>query len=186
MKSKLIKFLIAAAVMASLSMTAQAIPITGQISLSGSASSDNSDLTVATTLSNFTGVVVGGVPSGTYAGLAGTAVSMPNPVIFRPITVPINKLWTFTVGATTYDFILNTMSIGAGNDANDLTLKGTGTLEVTGFDSTAGNWTLTAQTYGATAFTFSSSNVAVPDGGTTVLLLGAALSALGLIKRRLS
>ena len=139
MTTKLIKFLMVPAVMASLSMSAQAVPITGQISLSGTATSDNSDFLAATEFESFTGVTVGGAPSGTYLGVAdGQAVSMPNPVIFAPTPVlPVSPLWTFTIGATTYDFNLTSLSVGP-ISATSIQLDGSGTLQVTGYDDTPG------------------------------------------------
>ncbi len=189
MTTKLIKFLMVPAVIASLSMSAEAIPITGQIDLSGTATADSSDFLTATEFESFTGVTVGGAPSGTYAGVAdGQAVSMANPVVFAPTPVlPVSPLWTFTIGTTTYDFNLKSLSVGP-ISANSIQLDGSGTLQVTGYDDTPGIWILNASTFGSDTFTFESSNAAagVPDGGTTVLLLGVSLTSLALIKRRLA
>jgi hypothetical protein len=189
MTTKLIKFLIVPAVMASLSMSVQAIPITGQIDLTGTATADNSDFLAAHEFTSFSGVTVGGLPSGTYAGVAdGQAVSMPSPVVFAPTpNLPVSPLWTFTIGATTYDFNLTSLSVGP-ISANSIQLDGSGTLQVTGYTDTPGSWILNASSYGSDTFTFESSNTAagVPDGGTTVLLLGASLTGLALIKRRLA
>lgn len=61
-----------------------------------------------------------------------------------------------------------------------------GTIDQTEFDATMYlNPSLRSQGWTA-AFVSDSEPAEVPDGGTTVVLLGAALSALGLIKRRLS
>jgi hypothetical protein len=194
MTSKLVKFLVAAALMASLSMTAQALPsITGAISLSGSVLSDNADLTAATTFS-FSGVTVGAASGTTYSGIPTGPVLSPsvtmNPITFRPSPIyPVTPLWDFTYLGQDYRFALGVFAVTS-SDVNDITLKGLGVLRVPGlFADTDASWILTAQTLGGvTSFTFSSSNaaLAVPDGGTTVLLLGAALTGLALIKRRLS
>jgi hypothetical protein len=187
--NKLIKFLMVPAVMASLSMPAQAVPITGQIDLSGTATADSSDFLTAHEFESFTGVTVGGAPSGTYAGVADSqAVSMPNPVVFAPTPLPVSPLWTFTIGTTTYDFNLTSLTVAPGTTANSIQLDGSGTLQVTGYDDTPGTWILNASTFGSDTFTFESSNAAagVPDGGTTVLLLGVSLTSLALIRRRLA
>ena len=67
-------------------------------------------------------------------------------------------------------------------------ITGTGTLTGAGFDSTPGTWAFSAQSAGGihqASFTFSAdtTGAGVPDGGTTVMLLGAALGALGLARR---
>jgi hypothetical protein len=189
MKSKLIKFSVVAVVAASLSVAAQANPITGTINFDGSATSDNPNFLLATEFTSFSSVTVVSGASGTYGGVAGgTAVSMPNALFFSPVTVPVSPLWTFTIGATTYDFNLTSMTVSY-ESATQIDLSGSGTLQVTGYTDTPGQWELSANNVGGAAeFGFTSSNVAsgVPDGGTTVLLLGAALAGLWLLQRRLA
>src|SRR6266480_1648890 len=51
------------------------------------------------------------------------------------------------------------------------------------FDPTAMDWSFTTQSAGGhtrTTFSFSANGQTVPDGGTTVMLLGAALGVLGM------
>ena len=68
-----------------------------------------------------------------------------------------------------------------------LRLSGTGTIKFAGFDDTMGGWTWSGQLDGTSTFTFSSTTIAaVPDGGMTVALLGAALSGLALLRRKLA
>ena len=87
-------------------------------------------------------------------------------------------------GGNSYSFDLLTLMITQ-QGGDSLTLHGTGTLHITGFDNTPGTWIFTANEAGGT-FSFSSSNGAiVPDGGTTVMLLGAALGLLGIARRAL-
>jgi hypothetical protein len=53
-------------------------------------------------------------------------------------------------------------------------------------DPTAMDWSFTTQSSGGrprTTFSFSANGVAVPDGGSAVMLLGAALGALGMARR---
>jgi VPDSG-CTERM motif len=73
-------------------------------------------------------------------------------------------------------------TVVAGQTPNFLQATGTGTI-TNGTDSSSGLWTFTAtDALGGAAcnsvFTFTSSTAAVPDGGTTMSLLG--LSLLGL------
>ena len=67
-----------------------------------------------------------------------------------------------------------------------LVLTGTGTFVAPGFDPTPGTFVFTGQTAGGSSFSFSASQAAtaVPDGGSTLALLGAALLALGAARRR--
>ncbi len=70
-----------------------------------------------------------------------------------------------------------------------VTLQGTGTATLTGFDPTPGFWSFSADRASNTAlFSFSSTNISpipgVPDSGATAAMLGAALVGLGLISRR--
>jgi hypothetical protein len=184
MKSKLIKLLIVGAVIAFVgsSVPVQAIPIVGDISFGGSYTVDNPNLTIATKFITFSSVIVIPIEHGDYVGTAGNSVTF-TPFTFSPPTTPVVPLWTFTIGPTTYSFNALTMTVPY-KSSSLLDIQGTGTAYITGRDPTPGIWNVTANKAGA-SFSFSSS-AAVPDGGTTVLLLGAALSALGLIKRRLA
>ena len=67
-----------------------------------------------------------------------------------------------------------------------LVLQGTGTFVAPGFDPTPGTFVLTGQTAGSSSFSFSASHAAtaVPDGGSTLALMGVALLALGAARRR--
>jgi len=168
-----------------LAATVQAIPITGGISLSGGYVTDTGDLGTAHGFMSFSSVVVAAGPTDSYAGTGGNAVTM-NLFTFDPVTTPVTTLWTFTVGLTTYSFDLTSMSVDHHSDSV-LDISGSGMLHITDFDDTLGAWTFTANSLGG-SFSFSSSNGAIPtpDGGVTAILLGGALSALGLIRRKLA
>jgi len=58
-------------------------------------------------------------------------------------------------------------------------------LNITGFDPTAGEWVFTANQGGGT-FSFSSSNAAVPEGGSALILLGLGLVGLEALRRKLA
>ena len=82
-------------------------------------------------------------------------------------------------------FNLATLSI-VSQSSLVLILQGTGTFVAPGFDPTSGTFVLTGQTAGGASFSFSASQAAtgVPDGGSTLALMGFALLALGAARRR--
>jgi len=185
MKSKLARFVIVVGAVTSLSLSAQATPITGTVDLGGLATADSGNFELASYFT-FTGVTVG-YATGTYAPTVGTGVSMSE-LFINPLSYA-SPLWQFTYGGSTYNFTLSSASV-AYESSTQISLSGSGTLEV-GSDSAPGTWTFSTSNTGGpdvTSFIFQSSNTAtgVPDGGTTVLLLGAALAALGLLQRRLA
>ncbi len=87
-------------------------------------------------------------------------------------------------GGNTYSFDLLTLSIDQQGN-NTLMLSGTGDLNMTGFDTTTGSWVFTANQGGGT-FSFSSSNGAVPDGGSALILFGLGLGGLETLRRKLA
>jgi VPDSG-CTERM motif len=165
------------------SQQAQAVPtpITGGISLAGGYTVNTGNLNTATAFTSFPFALVTGV-SGSYTGV-GTGLSSPsvtmNPFTFNPFSGPITPLWTFMSGGSTYSFDLTVLSSRLQPGDDTLTLKGTGTLHITNFTDTTGNWVFTANQAGDT-FSFSSSNsaVGVPDSGSAVALLGIALAGI--------
>lgn len=170
--------------------TVQAIPITGEIDQSGTATLNNVNLGLASAATAFTGVTVGGTPTGSFTGTVGTGVTWSG---FSWPGGSANPLWTFMSGGWTYTFVLLTDSVSS-QSATFLNLLGSGTLSITGagspYSSTTGAWSFTISnpSGGDNAnfdFTFANSQTAVPDGGATAILLGTALSAVGLLRKRL-
>ncbi len=169
---------------------ASALPsIQGGISLGGAYTTDTGDINTATKFTSFSNVFVTSV-SGSYSGV-GTGGSSPvvtqNPFQFKPILVPspVSPLWTFTTGGNTYSFDLLALTSVSQPGDNTLTLKGTGTLHITGFADTVGTWIFTANQASST-FSFSSSNGAVPEGGSAIALLGLGLVAVEVLRRKLA
>jgi type 1 fimbria pilin len=178
----------------------QAIPtsIAGVISFSGSASTDNSNLSTATKFLTFGTVTVGQAAglSGDYAGTAGAAVTF-TPFTFDPVgaSLPVAPLWTFMSGGNTYSFTLESLSVDFVSP-RFLNLSGFGTASITGPGveklDTAGLWSLSGQTFGEASFTFSSSTEVpppgtnVPDGGTTAMLLGFSVLGFGFLRRKVA
>jgi hypothetical protein len=93
------------------------------------------------------------------------------------------------VSGKIYDFDLLTATGIYQNGSLDL--SGTGTLQITGDQDTAGTWTLDVNGGGdGDSFNFDANNevpaISVPDGSSTVMYLGASLTGIGLLRRKLT
>jgi VPDSG-CTERM motif len=176
----------AVAALVGFSATVHATLITGQIGFTGSdlQFTANSVTFISTGIVDPTGPTQ---PSGSWAPAAGAGpVTFNNITSFSPLTVN-TPLWTFTIGTTVYSFALTSLTVDTDIPGTILALTGSGTATISGgvYTPTAATWSLTATSGGPVDFTFSSGNTAVPDGGTTAMLLGAGLSGLALLKRKL-
>jgi len=127
--------------------------------------------------------------SGDYLGTAGTQTT------FQPITYvgtggsavlsgPVTPLWTFTMGTTTYSFELTSLS-SAYTGSGSLTLAGSGTAYITGFDATQGSFAIQGTGFQFMSASATANGVGVPDGGSTVALLGFAFLGLEGLRRKL-
>lgn len=178
-----------------MAITAQAIPITGTVRMSGDVTLDTQNLATADAATAFAAVTVVGSPTLAYSGTAGSSVTW-KPFSWDPSSAPVNDLWSFISGLWTYTFDLASITTFSQN-SSFLNMSGTGTVDITGpgspYTTTAANWTFqitdsSGATAGSFVFGFSDSNTAVPsvpDGGMTVAMLGLALSGLGLMRRKL-
>ena len=172
---------------AALTSISFALPISGSIGFTGPYMANNSNLTLATSISFDNGgvnqITTDGVSTGSFAGIAeGTAVTMFTPLqVNGPgVTLPDGPIWS--VGG----FSLTLTSIGEQfNSSNSLNLYGVGVLsDGNSANDSIGEWIATFNRSG-TNFTFSaSSSTSVPDGSTTVILLGLGLAAIGVVSRR--
>ena len=112
---------------------------------------------------------------------------MASPLTLNPATVPAGYLWSVPAGADTFYFKLNNI-VTHDVSASSLTVYGIGwlTSQSGAFGPSIMSYTCTLNSLGGT-FTFSSSNgCTCPDGGTTAMLLGAALSGLALLRKKLA
>ena len=167
-----------------LSQDASAIPIVGEISFAGSYTINNPNLALATAFTGFSGVTVSAAPTGDYSGLAGTGVTMSvTGFTFDPFPAGgVVPLWSLvSQPGTTFDLLALNIAF---ESPTSLLLTGTGIAHKTGRDNTPGTWVLSANTLGTT-FSFSSTNSSVPDGGTTVALLGIGLVGVEGLRRKL-
>jgi len=158
----------------------KATPISGSINFNGEATTNTGNLGSATSFSSIVGAIVVPAETGNYSGIA-----IVTPVTFTPFSFTaagVTPLWTLTVGGVTYSF--NATSIVVSNqNANFLNLQGTGIASITGFQDTAGSWSITDTSVGGSpTFTFGAATTvsSVPDAGTTVLLIVLGLAGVGL------
>jgi hypothetical protein len=193
MKNKLILSAVSVVASVSLLQTAQATPITGNIGFNGNAVLDTSSANSATEVVSWNNSVVGG-DSGTFAAYSINPSSTVTMTLsswnFNSGTLP--SFWTVTTGGITFTFDLASSYIysqGGGflnvNVFGSVTASGPNSA---GLDTTtfAGTFSVSNPSQNNTAqFSQNLQFNSVPDGGTTVLLLGSALSGLALIKRKL-
>jgi hypothetical protein len=178
---KLLKLTLAVLAVALVASEAQAVMVDGAITFAGGAKFDTNSLATATRVNTFKNVKVMS-EDGDFAAFVNDddAVAMAAPYIFTPST-PTPGLWS--VGGFTFDLDLSTVVL---QNADFLLISGTGTITGNGFDPTEGTWSFTAQSPKANGvFSFSSSDgFPVPDGGSTVALLGLGLTCVWMIRRK--
>ena len=179
---KLLKLMLAVLAAALVTSGAQAVMVDGAITFAGGAIYDTDSLATATMVNTFVDVTVQS-EDGDFAGFVadGDAVAMAVPYIFTPSTATPG-LWS--VGGFTFDLASSTVEL---QNADFLVISGTGTLSGNGFDPTAGTWSFTSQSPSADGvFSFSASGDfnGVPDGGSTVALLGIGLTGVWMIRRK--
>jgi hypothetical protein len=166
---------------------AVAVPISGSIGFNGTPTvTGGSSFATSTTITSYTDTTVaGGSMSGAYAGIPATTAVTFNPFQYNTPVVPVTPLWTFVFGGLTYSLDALTMVSQFSSLTNTWNIAGTGTARITGFDATPGTYTFTLTNAGA-AFSFASTATAsrVPDGGTTALMVGFSVLALGLLARK--
>jgi hypothetical protein len=190
---KLIKLTTVGAVIAFLGLAnvVQALPeIKGGIGFSGAFATDGSptDLTTGTmfTIVGAVTTVPAAVP-GDFAGAPASPDTFLSPILVHAgLGGNVGQnLYTITIGGNLFTFLINSISQDV-NSAKFYDVSGTGTVTAAGFAPTIGTYTLNFTQSGGSSFTWGATSTAIPDGGTTVILLGAALSGLGLLRRKLA
>jgi hypothetical protein len=174
--------LVAMAIAGAFALSAQAVPITGMLNIAGQANFDTNSLSTASS-ATFTNPHVEGPNTGSFAGLV-----FPTPVVmasytFDPSTMT-NGLWS--VGGFTFNLTASTVEQ---RTATFLSVSGTGIITgPPGFDPTPGVWAFTSQSAGGhtgMSFSFSANTAAgVPDGGMSMVLLGAGLMGIAAFRAK--
>jgi hypothetical protein len=189
MKNTFLTLASAAAVFLAVAQNIQAVPITGNIGFSGSVQLNTGDVTTATTAVNWFGTQI--TPNSTsgsfltsFGSIGGQSVTMAAPWQFS-LGGPLASFWS--VGGYTFNLSSSSAFVQVLGNQTFLNIVLTGTVSAVGFDTTAFSGTFQVANppaNGIATFTERLSFNSVPDGGTTVMLLGAALSGMALIKRK--
>ena len=166
------------------SQQAQADPITGSIAMGGTVAL-NGPINTATQVNHW--FAVGTLNDGfsTVFGVSGDLASTINVLDEAAMAQPWDfgsggpqaGLWS--VGGFTFDLASSTIVTQVPGFLN---VTGTGTISGNGFDPTQATFSLTVNQLG-TRLVFGAITNTIPDGGTTVMLLGFGISALGIARR---
>jgi hypothetical protein len=175
---------------------AQAVPITGSLSVSGGFTPVDSGGT-ATSLGAAVGIdfdpagpggsMTTDQVTGTFAlfTFVGDTSGTITDFTFNPFPAGgIASFFTITSALGTLSFDLETVLI-AFQSNHFLALQGSGTVYAAGYNPTPGVWALTGQTVDQLTFSWSASAAAVPEPGT-LALLGFGVLGLGILLRRRS
>jgi hypothetical protein len=206
--NKMIKLAGIAAVVLCLTQSIYATSIIGSIGFSGSVVYNNgTDPGTATAVTSWISPVVSGV-TGTFATPSPFAIANHAPVTFAhgnwnfntPTTSPINNFWS--VGGFMFELLTSfvvtevpTEVVSGVTIYGYVVVDGTGMVSGNGYTPTVMSWTFssydpatgsnpTSWTFGAQDSTLAAPS-AVPDGGSTVLLLGLGLAGVALLRKKL-
>ncbi len=194
--------LTAAAACVVMAAAAQAIPVSGQISLGGYAAAVGSVGMAAATGLDFVangsaglspgtagGITSFGAGSGSFSGFAcaslgGSCGSIKDLASFS--TGPLSSFLTLANGSTTVSFDLASLSVTSRDfGSNTISLTATGVINETGYSATAGTFILTAQGDSITSFSATTLAAAnnIPEPAS-LAILGGSLAAIGLVRRK--
>jgi hypothetical protein len=166
---------------------ANPVPVYGDIDFVGSTTLNTSKITTATVIKTVSAHVTdSSLDDGDYASVpTAEPVTVFAPIDYQALTTAplsaVTPVWSFTVGTETYSFDITGPVDVVYKSANSLDLAGMGIASITGYESNAAaSWEINIGTSGGKlTFGFSTSAVRVPDRGTTALLIGIGLAAIG-------
>ena len=182
---------VAAAVLA-LTQTMQATQLTGNIGFTGQVELNTSSPATASAVTSWIAPEVEGT-SGAF-----TVIANNTPVTFTSSTWNFNTPFTLTGinpfwSVDGFTFVLQSSYIlsqgGTPGSTGYTVVDGSGYVSGNGYSQTEMSWNFTISDPPANdttpSWTFQASADSVPDGGATVMLLGIALSGVGLLKKKL-
>jgi hypothetical protein len=173
--------------------------LTGSINFTGGVTLNNASAAAATGVINWYGA--GGVGNPIVQNVSGTLdtlVDPTNPVSFAPAwnfnSGAVPSFWSITVPGGSLTFNLTSSSIlsqgGTPGTTGFVNVGGTGTMTgPAGYDSNTFAWSFSVQDPSAmeapgATFSIRAGNVNVPDGGSSLLMLGSVLIGFFALSRR--
>ena len=167
-----------------LAASAHAAAIIGNITFDGGAQLDTATVNTATKVVSWVSPQVQSRDGDFLPVLVGTAVSITAPWNFN--TGLVAPFWQ--VGGFTFNLTSSAIVVQTGGFLN---VAGTGSITGNGYTPTAATWRFTAQDPSAgvpAVFSISASTgaqgQAVPDGGSSIALLGLALTGMAMVARK--
>jgi hypothetical protein len=187
MKTKLTITATATMLAALMAPALQATELTGSIGFGslGVTVTGGSDLATASSFTLNSPFI--STETGVYTGVAPLTPVTFNGFEFNPPVASVNPLWTFSVGGINYSFDATSVTSSFNSTLDEWDIGGDGIAMATGYDATPSTWNLNLSQSGAT-IVFDSSAVSVPtvpDGGSTLILLGGGCVGLAGFARKL-
>jgi hypothetical protein len=192
MRAQILKCLFAT-MMLGASTQILAMPITGDLQLIGAArltdgtctESDScmtNDVNYATTIDFINDVAIFLDGTGSFSTITPNIGTITDFAFSPTFSGPINDFWT--VGSFTFDLMsLDSVDLTLNGDMiTFINMVGSGVISGTGYDDTAGFWTLAGDT-SSMRFSWNGSSGAVPEPAT-VALLGLGLIGVGIALRK--
>lgn len=174
------------AALATAVVTAQAYAFSGTVTMTGLLKTSLNSKTHINTVTFTNPWTVGSavLPSGAYAGSAGSAVTYTN-FKYNTTTLAVTfpaapfTLWSFSFAGNTYTFQLDTPLDAAFTSSTSFSMNGHGTGYINGGDASTGFWSISGtRTKASFSFTAASVTSVIPDAGSAVALLGIALAGI--------
>lgn len=192
---KVYSFTGAAAILLASTQIPYAIPITGNIGITGGLSYNTSSSATATAVTRWISPYVT-LDSGVFAAPSIFAIPLGTAAIMAPVVwnfntvTPINGFWS--VGGFTFQLTSSAIAQqgGAPGVTGYVDVDGTGLVSGNGYTATPMSWIFTAQDptagHNPDSWTFSAAGATpgIPDGGSTAILLGFALSGAAWLKKK--